>query len=114
MESRWITVDARRVMGSRQGYARRVSGEDVFWDTSDPARDRGTIPNRGRVLYLEDYRKEGTHSGQACRCLPSSQVCPPVRQARGIGWKLGLALECVATAAIVAMAVGTLLCFFTL
>ena len=114
MESRLITVAARRVTVAQEGYARRASGEDVSRYTVAPAKGKAPIQNRGRILYLEDYRTEAAHGGPAPRCLLPSQVSPPVGQGHGVGWRLGLVMECVATAAIVAMEVGTLLCFFTL
>ena len=114
MESKLITVAARRVTVSQEGYARRASGEDVSCYTVAPAKSKAPIPNKGRVVYLGDYRTEATHGQEESRCSLPSQVCPPGGQERGVGWRLGLVMECVATAAIVAMAVGTLLCFFTL
>lgn len=114
MESRLITVDARRVTVSQQGYARRASGENVSCYTVASVKEKASTSNSGTILYLENYRKGVAYGQEGARCPLPSQDCPPVEQERRVGWRLGLVLECVATAAIVAMAVGTLLCFFTL
>ena len=100
MQSRLITIDATKVTMDRAGWARRVSGEPVYcymFRKKESRRPR----DGGVILQLDDYRD-----------LPASSAVSDVELAQPREYRLSLALECVATGAIVLLAIGTLIRFF--
>lgn len=115
MESRLITVDARRLTLYPEGRARRASGEAVrcyALRRTEPPRPRGG----GTVLRLEDYRSGYAPARRAGGVPDQERPRPgaPERRPAGAAGRLSLVLECLATASIVAVALGVLIRFFAL
>lgn len=102
MQSRLITIDATRVTMDRAGWTQRASGEPIYCYTLRK-KEKRQPQDGGVILRLDDYREN----------LSSEAVSTPQLPQRG-GYQLSLALECVATAAILVLVLGTLIRFFIL
>ena len=100
MQSRVITIDATRVTMEGTGWTRRASGEPIQCYTFR-REDRTCSRGGGVILRLDDYREPAS----------PAEIPTPVHKPQR-GCRLGLVLECVATAAIVVLTLGTLVRFF--
>lgn len=122
MQSMMVTIDAKKLTVSQEGLSRRASGEACRYVCSHGGGSPRTgAVDKGIILYLEDYQDKasgnlssglqasdevGRDSGHSHSRLPQQ----PVQSGRC----LSVVLECLSTAAIIAMAVGALICFFSL
>ena len=120
MQSMMITMNAKKLTAYQDGMSQKASGESYrYVCTAWGSRAKGGTGDTGVILYLEDYQKKnaGTRSGGEQEMRPErSDGHVPARPAKlpQKGGRLSVVLECISTAAIVAMAIGALICFFSL
>ena len=117
MQSVMVTVQAKRLTVYREGWAQRASGEAcTHYYTVRRTGERPRKGGRGILIRLDDYRAgyTGAPAEEEQNKQEPRPAQPGYREERAGRERLGLLLECVATVAIVAMALGTLLCFFAL
>ena len=103
MESVFLTVDARRLTVRQTGQAARASGENCVRCYYTRLPRRQPAGQGGIVLQLDDYRP--APQAQPARSDRRRPSAPGLR-----AW-LGLLLDAAATAAILALTVGALVCF---
>ena len=115
MQTIYLSVDAKRLTICREERVERASGGDsVLYYTRLPGRKRPDSC-RGRILQLDDYRPLSAPAVPAC--AGEKEGAPArsretARSGRSRGALVGLALDFCATAAVLALTVGALLCFF--
>ena len=105
MESRLMTVTARRLTVCQSEPAARASGGRTCYYTSLPPA--GPTRQQGVILRLDDYRTAPVCPPKAHRSL--DRPARPVKRHRLT--RLGLLLDGIATMAVLAVAVGALACF---
>ena len=99
METRYVSIDAKRLTVWNQAGAEQASGGGAaVYYTCLPRAPRR--PQGGKVLNLEDYRRPA----QQAEAPEQAPPCPAPKGGTARRARRGLALDFAATAAIVCMA----------
>ena len=121
MQSMMVTINAQKLLAYQGQVSQKASGEACHYVcAARDSRPKDRSQDTGVILYMEDYRKkaagtqrrgeQGAHQGRYDGRL---SVCPVESHAQRDS-RLSVVLEFISTAAIVAMALGALMCFFSI